>query len=298
LGRVACFAILAIEGIPQDRTAWARPLGNLLQRRYRETDSMMALLWLTAGLYGTSLVGAGLAAVNHRAGPERFSRYALFAAFGLHSVLLLLRTAEAGRAPMMGRYETLLFFAWSLALLNLVLILRYRYRQTEFLTVPVIVAALGFAALSGAALYPTPLILKTWWFETHVVTAFFAYALFSLAAAGGAISLLRTGRSRQASLGLLPVVIRRAMLWGFVFFSASMVLGAIWGYLAWGAYWQWEPKSTASLLLWFYFAGALHTRYATGWRGWPTALLAVIGFGLVLFTYLGVGIFFENSHRM
>ncbi len=259
---------------------------------------MNALLWLTIGFYGVSLLVMGVAASKRRKGLEGFSRYTLFAAFGLHTVLLLLRAAEAGRAPMLGQYETLLFFGWSLALLNLILIVRYRFRETEFLTIPVIVLALTFAALSDASLNPTPLILKTWWFETHVVTSFFAYALFSLAAAAGAISLYRMRKDRQISPGLLSDITYRATLWGFVFFSMSMVLGAIWAYLAWGAYWLWESKSTASLLLWFYFAGILHTRFAKGWRGWPAALLAVIGFGLVLFTYLGVGIFFENSHRM
>lgn len=259
---------------------------------------MNALLWLTIGLYGVSLLAMGVAASKHRKGLEAFSRYTLFAVFGLHTLLLLLRMVEAGHAPMMGRYETLLFFGWSLALLNLILILRYQFRETEFLTIPVVVLALAFAALSDASLNPIPLILKTWWFEAHVVTSFFAYALFSLAAAAGAIYLYRVRRDRQTSLGLLQDVTGRATLWGFAFFSVSMVLGAIWAYLAWGAYWLWEPKSTASLLLWFYFAGVLHTRFAKGWRGWPAALFAVIGFGLVLFTYLGVSLFLESSHRM
>lgn len=259
---------------------------------------MNALLWLTIGLYGASLLTTGVAARKRRKGLEGVSRHTLFAAFGLHTLLLALRAVDAGRAPMMGQYETLIFFGWSLALLNLVLILRYRFRETEFFTIPVIVLALAFAAPSGAPPYPLPLILKTWWFETHVLTSFFAYALFSLAAASGAICLYRMGKDRQASLGILPDVTGRATLWGFVFLSTSLVLGAIWAYLAWGAYWLWEPKSTASLLLWFYFAGVLHTRFDKGWRGRPTALLAVIGFGLVLFTYLGVSLFLDNSHRM
>ncbi len=259
---------------------------------------MNALLWLIIGFYGAGLVATAMAANNRGRGLETFSRYTLFAVFGLHTLLLLLRAVEAGHAPIMGRYETLLFFGWSLALLNLVLILRYRFRETEFLTIPVIVLALVFAAISDAAINPLPLILETWWFEAHVVTSFFAYALFSLAAAAGAIYLYRARRGQPTPPRLLPDIASRATLWGFAFFSMSMVLGAIWAYLAWGAYWIWEAKSTASLLLWFYFAGAIHTRFARGWRGRPAALLAVIGFVLVLFTYLGVSLFLETSHRM
>ena len=259
---------------------------------------MNALLWLTIGLYGVSLLALGAAARQNREDVEGFSRFLLFAVFALHTLLLLIRVVKAGHAPMMGQYETLLFFGWSLALLNLVLILRYRFRETEFLTVPVVMLALVFAGLSDASVNPVPLILKTWWFETHVVTSFFAYALFSLAAAAGTISLYRLRGTGQASFGLLQDVTNRAMLWGFAWFSLSMVLGGIWAYLAWGAYWLWEPKSTASLLLWFYFAGALHTRFTKAWRGRPAAVLAIIGFGFMLFTYLGVSLFLDSTHRM
>jgi len=259
---------------------------------------MNVLLWLAVGLYAASLPTTFVAKRRSRADLERLSRTMLFAGFALHSLLLGLRAFQTGYAPMMGRYETVIFFGWSLALLNLVLIGRYGFRRTEFLTVPVIVLAMGFAALSDSRVLPLPPILKSIWFEVHVVTSFFAYALFTLAAAAGVLWLWQNRRDQQAAPALLGDVIYRATLWGFVFFSLSMVLGAIWGYLAWGSYWRWEAKSAASLLLWFFFAGVLHSRYSRAWRGRPAAVLAVIGFGVVLFTYLGVGIFLENSHRM
>ncbi len=259
---------------------------------------MNVLLWLTLGLYGVSLLAAGTAIRGQRRGLERFSRQALFVAFGLHTLLLGLRMSESGYAPMMGRYETLLFFSWSVALLNLILIARYQFRETEFLTLPGIVLALVLAALSDASIIALPLILKTWWFEVHVVTSFFAYALFSLAGASGAVYLYRRRQEQPAALVLLQTITYRATLWGFSLFSLSMLLGAIWAYLAWGSYWIWEPKSTASLLLWFYYAGVLHTRFARSWRGRPAAFLAVVGFALVMFTYLGVSVFLASSHRM
>ncbi len=259
---------------------------------------MKVLLWFTLSLYGVSL-GAVIASISgHRHSLERFSRYTLFVAFGLHTLVLGLRMLEVGHAPMMGRYETLLFFSWTVVLLNLILIARYQFRETELLTAPAVMLALVFAALTDASVIPLPLVLKTWWFEVHVVTSFFAYALFSLAAAAGSVYLYRARGPGQTTLVLLQNITYRATLWGFSFFSLSMLLGSIWAYLAWGSYWTWESKSTASLLLWFYFAGVLHTRFARQWRGRPAALLAVVGFALVLFTYLGVSVFLESSHRM
>ncbi len=255
-------------------------------------------LWLAIALYAMTFLVLVVNSLRGRAAELGYSHYLLFAAFSIHSLLLILRIWETGHAPMIGRYETILFFTWSVSLLNLFLVMRYRFRQTEFLTVPVIVLGLGFAALADTTVRPIPLILQTRWFETHVVTSFIAYALFTLSAAAGALWLRGWLKDRDHPPLLLQRITYQATLWGFMLFSLSMALGAIWGYLAWGSYWLWEPKSTASLMLWIYFAGVLHTRFSRAWRGWPAAVLSIVGFGLVLFTYLGVSVFLESTHRM
>lgn len=43
---------------------------------------------------------------------------------------------------------------------------------------------------------------------------------------------------------------------GALVFGAIMLLsGPLWGRIAWGAYWVWEPRLTLTLLLWFMFVG-------------------------------------------
>lgn len=255
---------------------------------------MAVLLWLTIVCYGLGLAGYWW---GSRIASERlvsWSGYLGLTGFLALSLLLVQRMLEAGHAPMMGRYETLVFYAWVIGGLNLFLQFRYEFRSAERFTSLVILFALGLALVSDAAVTPVPPILQTRWFEFHVVTSFMAYALFTLAAATGALWLLK----RDHTASLLQEITYRSMLWGFALFSLSMLLGAIWGYLAWGAYWQWEAKSTASMLLWFYYAGVLHTRYVKAWRGMPMASLATLGFALTLFTYLGVSVFLDSTHRM
>ncbi len=138
------------------------------------------LLWLSIVFYGASLAGSIADSTSRRQRAWSVSVYALVSAFALLTIVLILRMMEAGHAPMARRYETLLFFGWSVALLNSILLFRYRFRTTELFTIPVILLALVFAAFSDPGVYPLPLILKTWWFEIHVVTSFFAYALFRL----------------------------------------------------------------------------------------------------------------------
>lgn len=255
-------------------------------------------LWLSIAFYGAGFISHVLARNESRRVLQRVSTYILILALAFLTIVLALRIMETGHAPMAGRFETLLFFSWSIAVLNTILLFRYRLRTTDTLTIPVIFLALLLAAFSDSGVYRLPLVLKTWWFEIHVVTSFFAYALFTLAAAAGAFYLLREKTGTDTELGIYQNITYRSILWGFAFFSGSMLLGAIWGYLAWGNYWLWESKSAASLLLWFYYVGVLHTRMLKGWRGKTVSVMAIIGFALVMFTYLGVSIFLKSSHGM
>jgi ABC-type transport system involved in cytochrome c biogenesis permease subunit len=88
----------------------------------------------------------------------------------------------------------------------------------------------------------------------------------------------------------------RSVLWGFCFFSASMFSGAVWAYLAWGIYWLWEPKVIWSFIVWFFYAGAMHAYYVKDWRGTGLSVATVMGFFVVLFTYLGVSLLMKSSH--
>jgi cytochrome c-type biogenesis protein CcsB len=78
------------------------------------------------------------------------------------------------------------------------------------------------------------------------------------------------------------------VLIGFLMLTLGIITGAVWAHSAWGSYWSWDPKETWSLITWLVYAALLHSRLIRGWRGKRIALLSVIGFSCVLFTYFGV----------
>jgi ABC-type transport system involved in cytochrome c biogenesis permease subunit len=227
---------------------------------------------------------------------RKIKAYKLITTAGLllHTAALILRTIEVGHAPMANRYETLLFFSWAIILTNLIVVLRYNVAKTSLITTPIGLILLFWAMGASDAITPMYPALKTRWFEIHVTSAFASYALFTLAMAG-AILFLSTGEEESKTFSDIN---NKAVLWGFVLFSLSMYSGAIWGYLAWGAYWMWEPKMLWSFILWFYYAGILHGKYIKAWRGRPVAYLTIVGFGIVLFTYLGVSILMRSTHQL
>jgi ABC-type transport system involved in cytochrome c biogenesis permease subunit len=82
---------------------------------------------------------------------------------------------------------------------------------------------------------------------------------------------------------------------GFPFLTLTIVLGAVWADVAWGRYWGWDPKETASLVTWLIYGAYLHARVVRGWRGRKAAWLLVLGFGATLLTYFG-NLFFGGLH--
>ncbi|HEY6006783.1 MAG TPA: cytochrome c biogenesis protein CcsA [Geobacteraceae bacterium] len=217
----------------------------------------------------------------------------LFAA-GLVAELayLVMRGVELGRLPLIGPHDTLAFFSCSIALMAF-----------PFFFSPALAGKGWFSWGSGflAALFalfaflfpsfsmPLPPVLKTFWFELHVALAFFAYGLFGI----GALCGVKFLASRERAILDLQY---RAALVGYSFFSASMVSGGIWGYYAWGTYWLWTPKELWTSILWMFYSLYLHLRLKGPQWERTVAWAGIVGFGVTLFTYLGVSMLMRSSH--
>ncbi|MEW6410472.1 MAG: c-type cytochrome biogenesis protein CcsB [Nitrospirota bacterium] len=104
--------------------------------------------------------------------------------------------------------------------------------------------------------------------------------------------LLRIAPSTE----VLDEVTYKMITIGFPLLSLGIITGAIWADSAWGSYWQWDPKETWSLITWLVYAIYLHSRFRKGWRGKKIAVVSVIGFIAVIFTYLGVNLILSGLH--
>jgi ABC-type transport system involved in cytochrome c biogenesis permease subunit len=86
-------------------------------------------------------------------------------------------------------------------------------------------------------------------------------------------------------------------LQGFGVWSLSMICGGVWGVLAWGAYFLWDPKVIWSVILWFHFATFVHVKLTPSLQGrpWIRPALALAGFAFVLVAYVGTSFFWGRS---
>jgi cytochrome c-type biogenesis protein CcsB len=83
---------------------------------------------------------------------------------------------------------------------------------------------------------------------------------------------------------------------GFPLLTIGIIFGAVWAATAWGRPWGFDPKETWSAITWLIYAIYLHVRYLAGWSGKRAAIVAVVGFLAVMFTYLGVNYLLPGLH--
>jgi ABC-type transport system involved in cytochrome c biogenesis permease subunit len=103
-------------------------------------------------------------------------------------------------------------------------------------------------------------------------------------------------RANLPSLEKIDSLIYKTVGVAFAGLAILLVTGAVWANESWGRYWGFDPKETGALVAWLSYAGYLHTRIAHGWSGRRSAYFALLGFLLVIFTYLGVSYILPGLH--
>lgn len=215
----------------------------------------------------------------------------LYIGFVSQAGYMLMRGLQLERLPLVGPHDTLFFLSTSLVIFSIPFTFSIKNKRQFFGPIAFMASAfVFFSMLAKPHNVPLPPVLKTYWFELHVILSFFSYALFGIAAILGVLSIIHNNPEME---GLQY----KAILFGYCLFSLSMIFGGIWAYLAWGTYWLWTPKELWTTILWLYYSLYLHARLRPSWwMGKCSTVLGIIGFGVVLFTYLGVSLLMKSSH--
>ena len=222
---------------------------------------------------------------------------------------LTFRTLLVGRAPMSNMYESLVFAVGGMVALAAILDRVYKNALVGLAG-----ALLGFIFLVIAVKMPVHQsrlnqlmpALQSSWLTYHVTTVMLSYSAFALSfflsltyliknAAGGAQAKLRILQALP-SLEALDFFNYRIIAVGFPLLTVGIFTGAVWAATAWGRPWAFDPKETWSAITWLIYGVYLHTRLLGGWKGARSAVLALVGFLAVLFTYLGVNFLLPGLH--
>jgi cytochrome c-type biogenesis protein CcsB len=239
----------------------------------------------------------------------------LLAAVGVETAAILLRWYESyqlgiGRAPLTNLYESLVFFALTIAVVYLLMERKFGIKTAGAFVTPFPFLIMAYASLNPNDIQPLVPALQSNWLISHVVTCFIGYAAFAVSFGVSFLYLFKVRAERGAAqskkgntfLNYLPAsdlldeVGYKTIAIGFPLLTIGIITGAFWANVAWGTYWSWDPKETWSLIVWLIYAAYLHARITKGWKGKKAALLSIVGFSATIFCYLGVNLVLSGLH--
>jgi len=232
--------------------------------------------------------------------------YLLATGFLCHTVELGYQFVQSGHFPVSNLYETLSLAAWAIAGVFLLFQYRYRLKILGIYAAPLVTFVMVIAARLPKVPSETQTILNSVWLVVHVVAIFIGEAALALACGAGLLYLLQENNikskkrgfffKRLPSLELLDHTGYACIVTGFTIMTFGLITGLIYAKSIWGRFWSWDPKEVWSGITWLLYAALLHQRLTFGWRGRRAAIMAIIGFAVILFTFLGVNFLLKGHH--
>jgi len=280
---------------------------------------------------GAAVAGpaAGAADAAHAAGTVAASRWRaggapagpwvrvalVFTALGLatHIVGILTRGLSEHRVPWGNMYEFVTAITCAAVIAFLLMCVRFRVYSIGLFVLAPVVLGLGLCAtVLYTAAGPLVPALHSYWIWIHVTAMTLAIGSYILAAVLAVLYLLadrharRAGTAAEGGFGAilqrlpgaeaLDRLSYRTVIFAFPIWTFGIIAGAIWADEAWGRYWGWDPKETWAFITWVVYAGFLHARATSGWRGRKAAYIQLVGFATLLFNLVGVNLWITGLH--
>ena len=225
----------------------------------------------------------------------------------VHYLTLLERSRLVHAVPYEDLYGSMSLFAWLLALTYLGLETYHHERSLGAFILPFVILWMVLAIVVAPGTTPRHAPGKGPLFALHVTLNILAYSAFALSFVLSLIYLLqnhvlrerRPGRVfwRFPALEVLENITRSSVIVGLVALGVGITFGFIWKHRLSGHYWSADPKIIATLVVVAAYAGYLWLAGRTSWRGARAALLCVLNFLIVIFSYTFVNLYLTNFHR-
>ena len=201
---------------------------------------------------------------------------ALYAFAFLGAVAMLVhRGFSTGHAPMQNMYEFLMCVA---AILPVLTVFAWRDGDRHALLVDAALQALVLVPVAffmdGRVKHLMPALQRPF-FVPHVGAYVLGYVVLVRAAFG---------------------VGRRFIGAGFFLLTLGLVLGAAWGKVCWGHWWQFDPKEMWSLATWFVYIAYFHVRGRISAKGDNIFLAAGAVMIVLTLTWINLSRLFTGMH--
>ena len=268
----------------------------------------MAILFFNSALV-LELIAAGgflVYLIKQQKWVFRWSYWILVSGFIFHSAFLTARYYYLGTTPVLGLKSALSFFSWSIIAVYLIFQIRTRLMVLGSFVAPFSAFLMIISSAMPWMEVDVKPIFKSLWLAVHVGTIFIGNGLFTLSFLSAVMYLIQERQIKRKRLGsffrrlpslaTLDSINHYSLISGFPFLSAGMITGSLYAQYAFGTYWQWDPKEVWSLISWLFYAALLHERIVVGWQGRRAAIMSIVCFSLLVFTFVGVSMWLGGYH--
>ena len=259
--------------------------------------------WLAVALY----LGAEALAIASLVAPRgtlgKLTPLLVAVGLALHFGDLMHRARALGSVPYRTLGGSVSLFGWMLGIAFLVLLARHRERAIGPFLIPFVVLTTAAGLLlpdSGAA--PAQGAQGSL-FALHVTLAILAYAAFTFSFVLAILYLVQSRQLRRRRTGILFARLpalevigrmnRTSVSVGLAALTLSLALGLVRAEQVWST--LHDPKIAWALLTLVIY-GFLLWMDRRGWEGPRVALLSILGFGVMLFSYTIVNMYFSREH--
>ena len=214
--------------------------------------------------------------------------------FTLAAGSVAFRWGTVGHVPLQMMFEVFLVLAMVMSPLSAVCKKLWKVggQQWDMLVAAALLVPAAFVFPETPRKLPPA--LQSDLFIPHVMAYMLAYVLM-IKATVQAICQLSAGRSPKADD--FELASYRVARLGLVLLTGGLLLGAWWGKMAWGGYWNWDSKEMWSLATWLVYLAYFHFRALYGRRhARVNAILLFVGLAAIIFTLVGVTYLLPGMH--
>ena len=232
--------------------------------------------------------------------------YLLIAGFACHTAAVGYAYVISGHLPVYNLHGTLLTAGWAVAGVFIFLQYKFHLKILGIYAAPLVTLVIFVASQLPNIPPATKNVFNGFWIVFHIITVFIGDAAFALACGVGlfyiaqerAIKMKIQGFlfKRLPSLEFIDNTGYACIVIGFTMLTIGLITGMVYAQLIWGRFWSWDPKEIWSGITWLLYATLLHGRVSVGWRGRKAAIMSIIGFAVLLFTFFGVNFLLEGHH--
>ena len=268
----------------------------------------MALILFQLALlfYLLGTVGYIVYLVSQKKPLAHYAYGVLWAGFLAHSLAIGGLYYQTGFFPVHNLRESLSFFAWAIMGAYLAIQIRFNIRVLGSFLSPLAVVMMISSSFLPHPAGPANPLLRSFWLVLHVVTIFLGNGIFAIAFLAGIMYLIQERQIKSKHLGALyhrlpsletlDGLNYQCLVLGFPLLTLGMISGSLYAHYTLGAFWRWDPKEVWSLITWLLYAALLHGRLVAGWRGRRSALLSIVFFLVLIFSFLGINFLVKGYH--